>query len=301
MNLKGLASTFFLAAFVLVAVFYLPEASSQGTPDINCRITTGSPSSDERIIFTFQNGTGGNVNAHGARPTGIGAFTHRVVCTNFTTSSFAQGDLCPETESGVLSFSNYTNSHVETYDSGSYGWQACGRSENPDTGVNELSCVVRATSCRAFEAELVSFQNSAGGAANAHVGVPGTYNNRLCCSLRCTGASCIIVRTPAPEVFSPTGEYATFDVELFNRDGENTVRVELYLTNWDQYNDSQQYGRYGSWEFLFTNESGDFYPAQTTIAPKATKLLTFKVRPPVRAPPSTGLAPYKFFVRVRDV
>lgn len=303
MNVKGsvLYTAILAAAFVAVLIaFYPQEAASQAGPDIGCRISTGSPGVGESIIFTLQNGTGGTNNAHGARPTGSGAYANRVICNNFTTNSFAQVTQCSDTESGILSFSNYTNAHVEPYGDGTYTWQACGRVENPDTGQNELFCTIRNT-CKSFEATLVSLQNGAGGAGNAHLAAPGVYANQLCCSRRCDGASCIVVRTPAPEVFSATGEFAVFDVELFNRHGEESVRVELFLRNEQDYTGTGQFAKYGTWEFFFTNDTGDFYPAQVTVGPKATKLVTFKVKAPPRTPPSTELAPYKFIVRVRDV
>lgn len=301
MDLKGaVLYTVVLTAVLLGGLIFLASpGSAQAVPDITCRISTGSPGAGEKTIFTFQNGTGGTYNAHGAQPSGTGAYTNKVICTNFTTSSFAQAASCAAAESGVLSFSNYTNAHTEPYGAGTYGWQACGRSDNEE-GDNVLTCVVRAGACKSFEGALVSLQSSGGGQTNAHLAEPGAYANTLCCSLRCAGATCIVVTTPAPEIFSPTGAYATYDVQLFNKNGEQSVRVELYLLNEADYTDVTKFGQYGTWDYKFTNETGDFYPAQTTVGPKATKLVTFKVRAPSRAPPSTDLEPYKFIVRVRD-
>ncbi|QQG39686.1 MAG: hypothetical protein HYS81_04945 [Candidatus Aenigmatarchaeota archaeon] len=290
----------FVASVLLVGfITFSDEAFSQATPDINCRITTGGLNAGESLIFTLQNGAGGTDNAHGARPSGDGAYANKVVCDTLNTTSFVQASVCGADESGILSLSNYTNAHAEAFGTGNYGWQACGRATKAGSAANELNCVIR-TSCKPFESALVSFQSGSGGTTNAHLASPGTYANQLCCSLRCDGASCITVSSSAPETFAPTDEYATYDIELYNRKGDESVGVELYLKNEADYTDTTKFGKYGIWTFLFANDTGDFYPAQTTIGPKATKIVTFKVKAPPGTPPSTGESAYKFVVSVRD-
>src|SRR3989344_9145382 len=143
-------------AFFVFIVAVQDLASGQGAPDITCRITAGAPNADEKVLFTFQNSAGGTSNAHGARPSGDGAYVNKVVCNKFTSVSCSQSGVCGAAESGVLSFSNYTNAHVEPYGTGNYGWQSCGVAPDPSTGTNALTCVVRNTACLSFEGELVS-------------------------------------------------------------------------------------------------------------------------------------------------
>ena len=96
MDLKGaVLYTVVLTAVLLGGLIFLASpGSAQAVPDITCRISTGSPGAGEKTIFTFQNGTGGTYNAHGAQPSGTGAYANKVICTNFTTSSFAQSASC---------------------------------------------------------------------------------------------------------------------------------------------------------------------------------------------------------------
>lgn len=299
MDLKGSAYASLIFIFVLLGIFLISpqQARSQESTLVSCRITTGSLDVNESIVFTFENSTGGTLNAHGAEAEGDGGYRHKVVCKGLDRNSFQEG--CPTGESSILSFSNWTNAHVEEAGTGNYDWEACGRVEDPDTGINVLTARVR-PSCDDGE-EVVSLQNADGGTANAHLAEPGVYDNQLCLSGTCEGSSCLTVRSTTTDAFSPTGQYVIYDVELFNFAGNETIRGELYLENEDEYTGSDSmFGQYGDWDFLFTNETGDYYPAQVSVNPGETKTVQFKVRAPSRAPPSSDLAPYEFTIAVRD-
>lgn len=159
--------------WLLLILFILFSPFVYSANNIECSVMTNPLLCDSSLgkikVLYFQNGTGGNINAHASLPSNP-SYSNFVCCWPSGTPDGLNTN-CDD--STFLRLSNGTNAHVQEGNLSSYLYPAC-----LSATINEVRCSFYDT-CPLDYTPLISIS----GDTNAHVGVPNHYDIQVCCNI----------------------------------------------------------------------------------------------------------------------